>query len=83
MTVEITADALRPGGVVITLSDDGCGFQPAQPHLGNGLRSMARRVIDLNARGHYLDGLPRGTRYVLHLPQQGTPLGAVEGAQQA
>jgi len=64
----VTLDAELEGDLlVITLTDDGVGFDPARVVEGNGLRSVRRRAESLGG-SVMIDTRPgRGTRMVLRV----------------
>jgi len=69
--VEVTL-ALQPGAVSLRISDDGHGFDPAQPQAGLGLRSMRERLQALGGQLEIASGA-QGTCLTVRLPYA-TPL---------
>jgi ligand-binding sensor domain-containing protein/signal transduction histidine kinase len=59
---------LRPPNLVITLADDGIGFDPAVAHDGQGVASMRRRASDMGASLRLEAAPGRGTRVVVETP---------------
>lgn len=60
---------LISGAVCLEISDNGVGFDPAQPHEGHGLRNMAARARNLGARFDIISCAGQGTRVVIALPE--------------
>lgn len=66
-TIDITMKASAGGGYLLTVSDDGSGFNPA-------IRSKSYGMILIQGLSHALNGKPKfsfenGTRFELELPQ--------------
>lgn len=59
------------GEVVVTVSDDGNGFDPASAAEGSGLRGMRERVEALGGSLEIRTGLDEGTAICAALPLQG------------
>jgi NO-binding membrane sensor protein with MHYT domain/two-component sensor histidine kinase len=58
-------------GVMLEISDDGAGFDPAGPrHEGSGLYNMKARAQQIGARLEILAALGKGTRIVLNIPMR-------------
>jgi two-component system sensor histidine kinase UhpB len=58
--------------IILTVADDGCGFDPTQPHTGLGLRGMRERTRLLNGTITFESSPGQGTtvRVTLPLPAQ-------------
>jgi NO-binding membrane sensor protein with MHYT domain/two-component sensor histidine kinase len=56
-------------GVMLEISDDGAGFDPAARHEGSGLYNMKARAQQIGARLEILASLGKGTRIVLNIPK--------------
>ena len=54
-------------GIVLEISDNGCGFDPEKIKKGNGLRSMTNRTLSIGAN-LTIDSGKEGTRIILMLP---------------
>lgn len=67
LSVSIGPDAQSAGAWVLSFCDDGIGFDPSTAGFGSGMRSLARRAADMDARGEFIAGRPQGTCYVLHM----------------
>lgn len=61
---------LSPDRIEVTLTDDGCGFDPGQPAAAgqDGLGNVAGRLRDLGGRLDLESGAGRGTRVRLIVP---------------
>jgi signal transduction histidine kinase len=57
----------RRDGLELKIADDGCGFDPAQPHSGLGLPSMRERVERLGGSLEILSSLGAGTQVTVHV----------------
>ena len=69
--VRLTMDAV--GSVVVSVQDDGCGFDPHQlspvDRDGHwGLRQMRERILDLRGTLDVLSALGQGTELIVTLP---------------
>ena len=59
-------------GLVVTVSDDGCGFDPDKVCTGRyGLRNMRERAESISGRLYVTSRLGNGTRVTLHIPPEG------------
>jgi signal transduction histidine kinase len=66
--VALTLEATSSGGLHLTVTDDGRGFDPAQDSTGAGLESMRRRAAAIGARLDISSAPDNGTRVVLDWP---------------
>lgn len=57
------------GSVLLTIRDDGCGFDVANPAKGHGLRNMATRAAQAGGTLHISSEPGTGTTLTLRLPQ--------------
>ena len=69
--MQLTVDAA--GGVVVSVRDNGCGFDPGQlgpvDQAGHfGLRQMRERILDLGGTLDIHSALGQGTELVITLP---------------
>ena len=56
-------------GLIVTISDDGCGFQAGEAGENHyGLRNMRERAEDIGGKLYVASGTGKGTRVTLHLP---------------
>ena len=79
VTVEISLAVDDEGGLVVTIADDGPGFDPAEHAGSRGLLNMADRVGALGGRLS-IDAEPgAGTTVVARLPAGATAAGDVMG----
>lgn len=65
LSAQQEGDALQ-----VSIEDDGCGFDAAAAHAGQGLASMRHRAQTLGAALHWHSAAGRGTRVSLLLPLQ-------------
>lgn len=56
------------GGLVIEVSDNGCGFDPATAVHGNGLDNMERRMHSLQGSCSVASGTGTGTKVTFKIP---------------
>lgn len=64
LALDVTfADAL----LTIVIQDNGCGFQPDESRMGNGLTNMQRRLADLGGTCEIQSRLSNGTKVILQL----------------
>jgi signal transduction histidine kinase len=54
--------------LVLEVRDNGCGFDPARPHMGMGLRSLRRRTADSGGELTVESSPGRGCRLTFSLP---------------
>ena len=59
---------LRDGGFLMTIADDGSGFDPDSPSGGLGLRNIRERVVALGGRLEIVSGEGRGTHLTVDIP---------------
>ncbi len=59
---------LADGDVVVLVEDDGQGFDPADPHAGQGLNSLATRAANLGGSCQIESSPGSGTRVVWRVP---------------
>jgi signal transduction histidine kinase len=57
-----------PGGILLTVTDDGCGFSPDSATTGRGLRGMRGRAEELGGLLHVSSTPGAGARIALTLP---------------
>jgi len=69
VVVEVLRDA-RCGEIVVTVSDDGNGFDPGSEEEGRGLRGMRERVAALGGSLEVRTGTDEGTAICAALPLQ-------------
>lgn len=62
---------IQPGGVSISISDDGHGFNPDNTPNGMGLRSIRERVESIGGTFEIKSAVGKGTRLVLQIPLPG------------
>jgi two-component system, NarL family, sensor kinase len=62
---------LASGDLKLTVTDDGCGFDPAQSHSGEGLVSVTRRMKDIGGTAAWESEAGKGTRFTAILPLPG------------
>jgi NarL family two-component system sensor histidine kinase LiaS len=67
-TIHLSRD---PGSVRLTITDDGCGFDPRRQHGGMGLQSMRERAESLGGELVIESEPGRGTRLCATLPVPG------------
>ena len=60
--------AVEKAGLMLSVRDDGKGFDPAQPPAGNGLASMRQRAASLNGSLEITVDGDQGTRVTLRVP---------------
>jgi len=60
---------LAGGDLMLTVTDDGRGFDPSQAHPGEGLVSVARRMREIGGTATW-ESQPGGTRFTAILPLQ-------------
>jgi signal transduction histidine kinase/ligand-binding sensor domain-containing protein len=60
--------AVEESGLVLSVRDDGKGFDAAQPPTGNGLASMRQRAASLNGSLEITVDGDQGTRVTLRVP---------------
>jgi len=65
VAVSVNADA---DNLVVAVSDDGAGFDPARPRDGLGLRGIEERVVELGGSMEIDTAKGRGTRLTICLP---------------
>lgn len=65
--------ATVPGGVLLTVQDDGLGFEPEADTPGLGLLGARERAAALGGRLHVHSAPGKGTRVELWLPAGGPP----------
>ena len=58
----------RNGAFLMTIQDDGVGFDPGQPGSGQGLRNMRERVEALHGRLRMESSKGNGTRLAVEVP---------------
>jgi signal transduction histidine kinase len=58
--VDVALDGVK-GGLTLTVTDDGRGFDAAAEHEGHGLRSMRRRAAAMGGRVELASSPGRGT----------------------
>ncbi len=80
-TATLTASyAPQAAAIVISLQDDGCGFNPAHTSPGRGLANMRRRAASISTGGTIVvDSRPGGgttVRIELKAPAASLPIGA-------
>ncbi len=63
--------SLSDGRIVITIEDDGVGFDPSQVTRGHGLSNIEARAEELGGDFQVRARLPRGTIQVLTFPEGG------------
>jgi signal transduction histidine kinase len=66
------AVACPPGGLVITVADDGIGFDTASDRNGNGQHNLRDRLKAMHGSAEVMSGAGHGTRVVFTLPVPGT-----------
>jgi NO-binding membrane sensor protein with MHYT domain len=65
---------LTDDGVMLEVTDDGDGFDPAAPkHEGSGLYNMKARAQQIRARLEILSSPGKGTRIVVHISRSQKP----------
>ena len=62
----------RPGELILEISDDGPGFDPAQEQIGAGLQNMADRVSAVGGRAT-ITGSPGGVTILARIPIETDP----------
>jgi ligand-binding sensor domain-containing protein/signal transduction histidine kinase len=60
--------AIENGNLVLALSDNGSGFRPGQPDIGNGLASMRERAGSLGGAIEFSTGHGQGALVKLTMP---------------
>jgi signal transduction histidine kinase len=60
--------AVEKAGLMLSVRDDGKGFDATQPPAGNGLASMRQRAASLNGSLEITVDGARGTRVTLRVP---------------
>ena len=70
-TVQVGFRADRHGALSLTISDDGCGFDPARERAGVGLESMRRRATVIGAHLEVHSQPGDGCKVELHWPVAG------------
>lgn len=60
-----------PDQVVVTIEDDGVGFDIEAVRRGHGLRNIEERAARLGGTVEILPRTPRGTRHLLNIPRRG------------
>lgn len=64
---------VRPNGIKLTVTDDGCGFDPDSPQqFGVGLKSMQTRAHEMNGTFVIESSPGRGTRIRISVPAEET-----------
>jgi signal transduction histidine kinase/ligand-binding sensor domain-containing protein len=66
--VALTLEATPSGGLHLTVTDDGRGFDSARDSTGAGLESMRRRAAAIGARLEISSAPDNGTRVILDWP---------------
>ena len=66
---EVTLSAeSREGEVLISISDDGVGFDPGEVHRGHGLNNIEQRSVKLGSKITIAPRNPKGTIFELCIP---------------
>ncbi len=58
----------RPGSAMVTVADDGIGFDPTAQQSGTGITSIHDRLQQLDGAAELNSGHGRGTRLTLTVP---------------
>jgi signal transduction histidine kinase len=64
----ITLDFLITDNLIISIKDDGKGFDTTQNFTGNGLNNYKKRIADLNATYILQSEIGIGTNVEFHIP---------------